>query len=164
MNSKHLKSVGTMILPCLFAMVIVQACTSTNDAVAQTQAVADPLEGVWAEQVTLRNCDTGAVLAAFRSFSMFNRGDTMSNSSNQSPAVFGPGQGTWTAQTTGYNNVFRFFTFKPDGSFAQTRIVTRAITLGTDKNSFTATISAEIRDTTDAVTGMVCGDETATRP
>ncbi len=164
MNRKHLKSVGAMILPCLFATVIVQACTSTNNAVAQTEAVADPLEGVWAEHVTLRNCASGAVMAAFRAVSMFNRGGTMSNSSNQPPTVFGQGSGIWTAQTTGYSNVFRFFTFNPDGSFAQTRIVTRAITLGADKNSFTATISAEIRDSTDAVVGMACGDETATRP
>lgn len=161
MNKNFWKSVGTMILPSLVATALVQACISADDAAAQTAA--DPIEGPWAEQLTLTNCQSGAVLATIRGLDLFHRGGTYSSASTQAPTAAGPTVGTWTAQAGGYTNVLSFFRFNPDGSFAGTTKVRRTITLQSGNDSFTFTSTSEVRDPNGVVLVMTCGTGSATR-
>jgi hypothetical protein len=74
--------------------------TTGNHAAAQSNGSASKngLAGVWAVQVTLRNCTTQAPQGSFNSLVTFHRGGTISESAGS--LAFAPGQrtaghGTW---------------------------------------------------------------------
>lgn len=102
------------------------------------------LEGTWLVQVTLRNCQTGAPVGAppFLSLISFARGGTMTETtSNPSfyPLVRGPGHGVWS-RTAGRNyRASSIALITSQGALAQTQVITQAILLDSDRNSFKTT-------------------------
>lgn len=162
MSKGFLNTVGTMILPAALGALLVQACTSSTSA--QSNDTADPIEGLWNSQVTIANCQSGAVMRQFQAMNLFMRGGTLADTDVQAPSAHGPAFGTW--QTSGaaqYSSVFQLFRYNPDGSFAGANRVTRTITLATDGNSFTSTIAVDVDDPTGATLSSACGTETGTR-
>lgn len=124
------------------------------------------IEGVWNSQVTIRDCQTGAVLKGFRGLGMFIRGGSLlqTNNTPNAPSTSGPSFGKWEhVGGQNYSATFQFFRFNPDGSFAGTQKVTRAIRLSADGNQFTSNISFQVFGTNDFLLQSGCGTETATR-
>jgi hypothetical protein len=117
---------------------------------------------VWDVNVTIRQCDTGAPVAAIHATNMFIQGGTLSETSND--LLRGSSLGTWRqASTRGHTAVFRFFTFNPDRSFAGRNKITRAIKLSADANGFVANAVFEIFDVNDNLVATGCGTEKAKR-
>lgn len=162
MNVRLLKSVGAMALPAAAAVLLAQACVSSNSA--QSDESSDPIEGLWNSQVTITNCQTGAPMRQFRAMNLFNRGGTLVDTDTQPPAAHGPAYGTWQSSgSSRYTSVMQLFRFNADGSFAGANKVTRTITLTSDGNGFSSTLDVAVQDPTGAVLSSACGSETATR-
>ncbi|MGH8713916.1 MAG: hypothetical protein ACREYB_07920 [Casimicrobiaceae bacterium] len=162
MGKDFLNTVGTMILPAALGALLAQACTTSTSA--QSNGGADPIEGLWNSQVTITNCQSGAVMRQFQAMNLFMRGGTLADTDVQPPSSHGPAFGTW--QNSGaaqYSSVFQLFRYNPDGSFAGANRVTRTITLATDGNSFTSTIAVDVDDPTGATLSSACGTETGSR-
>ena len=59
-----LKTVSLVATTAAATILLMQACGGA--ALAQTAADADPIEGVWESDVTIRDCSTSAVLRTFK--------------------------------------------------------------------------------------------------
>ena len=140
---------------------------SGSSAMAQSEDARSPngLEGTWRVQVTVRDCQTGAVLRTFPALFAFAKGGTVTNTTaGQSPALFTPGFGVWRhTQGRTYTAVLEAFVFSPDGVWIQTNRFTRSIELDGDADEFTDSINLEIFDTSGNLITTGCGTSVATR-
>ena len=161
------KNCALASLPVLTAAFLFQACGGGGgDAIAQSLSDADPVEGVWESAVTIRDCASGATLRTFKGLSVLHRGGTASATNSNPPASNGPAFGTWKAGTgaSAYTVSLRFYRFNADGSLAGAQNLVRSVTLASDRNAMTGTISAQLLDPTNTVVGPpICGVETAAR-
>ena len=133
---------------------------------AADDARAKRIEGAWESQVNVVDPQTGATVATFRGLTLFIAGGalTATNNTPHAPALAGPSVGRW--EYLGHKNYaasFRFFRFNPDGSFAGSQRVTRAITLTAGAQGFTGVISFQTLDANDNVIQTGAGTETAVR-
>ncbi|WP_263366376.1 hypothetical protein [Edaphobacter bradus] len=116
-------------------------------------------------QITVRDCQTGAVQRTFPALFTFAKGGTLIEvSAGQFPALTTSGQGVWR-HTGGqdYSAVFETFVFSPAGVWIQRHRFTRAIELDSNANEFTDTIKLEIFDTSGNLVVMGCGTSVARR-
>lgn len=156
------KSIAVTTLPALLAVIVSQACTDSTSA--QSNETKDPIEGVWNSQVTITNCQTGAIMRQFAALNMFIHGGTLADTDTQPPATHGPAFGTWqNASGPQYASTFRLFRFNADGSFAGANTVARTITLSAGGAAFTSSLSITVEDPTGATLSTACGSENATR-
>jgi hypothetical protein len=121
------------------------------------------LEGTWRVQVTVSDCETGAVLRTFPTLFAFAKGGTVTNTTaGQFPALFTPGFGVWR-HTEGhtYSAVSEAFVFSAAGAWIQTHRLTRVITV--DGDEFTDKVALEIFDTNGNLIVTGCGTSVATR-
>ena len=136
---------------------------SGSSAMAQSEG--NRLEGTWRVQVTVLDCQTGAVLRTFPALFAFAKGGTVTNTTaGQSPAIFTPGFGVWRhTQGRTYTAVSEAFVFDPTGVWIQTHRLTRSIELEGDADEFTDSINLEIFDTSGNLITTGCGTSVATR-
>jgi hypothetical protein len=148
-----------MIVGCLLASVA-PARAQSDDGGSH-----NGLQGTWRVQVTVRDCQTGAVLRTFPALFAFAKGGTVTNTTaGQSPALFTPGFGVWRhTQGRTYTAVLEAFVFSPDGVWIQTNRFTRSIELDGDADEFTDSINLEIFDTSGNLITTGCGTSVATR-
>lgn len=97
-TSSNARGLGRLVALMGLAAVILTA--TGNHAAAQSNASASRkgLAGVWAVQVTLRDCTTQAPQGSFHSLVTFHRGGTISESAGSlafAPGQRTPGHGTW---------------------------------------------------------------------
>ena len=164
MSTYSLKSALLFVAATSVTSLIMQACGGGSDAIAQTAADADPIEGVWESAVTIRDCSAGTTLATFTGVTQLSRGGAVLATNNQPPTTQGTGYGRWARNAGGdYAVGFRLFRFAPDGRVVGTQKVARTLTLAADYKSMTGTISAQVMDPAGAVLQQVCGSETVTR-
>lgn len=165
MKGSVLKSILPSVLSAVIASAFTQACSVGNSRVsAQTTEAADPIEGLWSSQVTVTNCQTGAVMRSFAALNLFARGGTVIDTDSQPPTGHGPGFGVWTNSGAQYTSSFQFYRFNTDGSLAGSQQIARTITLAPGGQSFTSSLNVSILDTNGNSIGSACGTETATRP
>jgi hypothetical protein len=121
------------------------------------------LEGTWRVQVTVSDCETGAVLRTFPALFAFAKGGTVTNTTaGQFPALFTPGFGVWRhSEGHTYSAVSEAFVFSPAGAWIQTHRLTRVITV--DGDEFTDKVALEIFDTSNNLIVTGCGTSVATR-
>ncbi len=150
------------LAPALAAFLVMQACGGSNDANAQ-EAVADPMEGVWEGDVTVRDCTTSATIATFRGSQVFHRGGTMSDTNSTPTASRGPGFGTWVKSGSTYVVRFRLFTYDSTGAVSGVIRTTRTVTLGAGGNTATSVNSTQLFDMTGALIRSSCGTDTGAR-
>jgi hypothetical protein len=163
-NSKRFAASGRAAALVLAGMLFLG---SGSSAMAQSEDARsrNGLEGTWRAQVTVRDCQSGAVLRAFPALFAFAKGGTVTNTTGgQFPALFTPGLGVWR-HTEGrtYTAVHEAFVFSPAGVWIQTHRFTRSIELDRDADEFTDSISLEIFDTSGTLIGTGCGTSVATR-
>jgi hypothetical protein len=157
-----LKSIAAATLPAALAVIVTQACTDSTSA--QPTAATDPIEGVWNSQVTITNCQTGAIMRQFAALNLFIHGGSLVDTDTQPPASHGAAFGTWlNSNGPQYASTFELFRFNADGSFAGTNKVARTITLSAGGAAFTSSFSVTVEDPEGATLSTACGTETATR-
>jgi len=151
------------------APIIIVGCLLASGAPARAQSEDGGshtgLEGTWRVQVTVSDCETGAVLRTLRALFAFAKGGTVTNTTaGQSPALFTPGLGVWRhTEGHNYSAVSEAFVFSPAGDWIQTHRLTRAIEISNNADEFTDTLKLEIFDTSGNLIGMGCGTSIATR-
>jgi hypothetical protein len=139
--------------------IAVLAAVPAHASQSEQGASGKGLEGTWRVEVTLRDCNTGAALAApFRSLLTFARGGTLAETTAHiSPALRTPGRGIWQ-QTGGstFTSTFEAFLFSPAGVWTNTQRLTQTIEIGDDPNVWTANAHNEIFDTNDNLVMSGC--------
>jgi hypothetical protein len=146
-------------------MVLVAMLVLGSGLAAKAQSASNGLEGTWRLQVTVSDCQTGAVLRTFPALFAYAKGGTVTaTTGGQFPALFTPGLGVWQ-HTTGhsYNAVHESFVFSTAGVWMQTNRFTRSIELDGGANEYTDTIRLEIFDTSGHLIVMGCGSSVGSR-
>ncbi len=158
------KSAALFVLSSGAMALIMQACGGGGDAQAQSTATADPIEGFWQSNVSLKDCSSGVSFGGFRGLTIFNSGGTASADNNQPSATKGLAMGTWKKTATGsYTVDLRFWRYGSDGMPAGQQRLTRTVTLAPDGKSLTSTITTQALDASDNVVQAACGTETGAR-
>jgi len=144
---------------------------STSSAVAQSEesASATGLEGTWRIQLTQRNCTTGTPGPTFPALITFARGGTMTETT-ASPAFLpgqrSPGHGVWRkSDADAYLTHDEAFILFSGGPFAAgMQIITHAITVSKDGNSFQSVASSQFYDINGSPVGPInCGTAVGSR-
>ena len=167
MISRNLKrfaaSNGTVALVVTGMLVLVSGLTA--NAQSEDARSHRGLQGTWRVQVTVSDCQTGAVQRTFPALFAFAKGGTVTNTTaGQPPALFTPGFGVWRrTDDHNYSAVSESFVFSPAGVWIQTHRLTRAIDVDVDGDEFTDTVALEILDTSGNVIATGCGTGVGTR-
>jgi hypothetical protein len=163
---RNSRAVYGMHLVPVFALAVMLLLTSGLGAQEGNSASqAGRLEGMWRVQVTVRDCQTGAVQRTFPGLFAFAKGGILTyTTAGQPPAVATPGYGIW-GHTGGhsYSAVTEAFIFNPAGSWIQTHRLTRVIELDKDADEFTDTVKLEIFDTSGNLIVTGCATSVARR-
>jgi hypothetical protein len=126
-------------------------------------AGAGKIEGTWFTQVSIRNCQTGAVLRTFPALNTFAQGGTLiDTTTGSSPALRSPGHGSW--EKTGgdsYRSVSVAFLFDVAGNWTGTQKLTQTIEVQND--GFTSTAANEIFDVNGNVVATGCATAVGSR-
>jgi hypothetical protein len=119
--------------------------------------------GTWVSEVTIRNCQTSAILANVKALNTFNQGGTMMEAGGGNSITRGPGHGTWDRiRGNQYRSVFMFFRFNPDGTYAGFQKVRRLHTLN-DGETLTTTAAFDNYNAAGVLLSSLCATETAVR-
>ncbi|MEO8525363.1 MAG: hypothetical protein ABI460_11640 [Caldimonas sp.] len=157
-----LQSAALVTLTAAATTLLIQACG--GNAEAQTASDANPIEGVWESAVTIKDCTSGAIVRTFKGETLFHRGGSLSADNSLPVPSRGASYGNWKQGVgTSYTANFRFLRFNPDGSLAGSQKVSRSLTLSSDMNTLTGTLTGQVFDTADVVLQPICGSETAVR-
>ncbi|MDL9997543.1 hypothetical protein QTI24_02935 [Variovorax sp. J22P240] len=151
-------------------MLMIQACGGGGGgfgnafAAGETIVAPDPIVGVWDSTATGKDCNTGAALASFKGFGMFNAGGTASFDNSRPPTSQGSAFGTWKRESgSDYTLTLVFMRFNPDGTLAGTQKAKVTRTLSADGNSYTGTIAGQIIDAAGNVTASYCATDSGSR-
>jgi hypothetical protein len=155
MKSRILKSVAGFALllavtvsGAIFLSVGAVANAQDSDRQERSESGARKLEGTWRVQVTLRDCNTAAVLRTFPALLTFAEGGTLTETTTAfPPAARTPGHGFW--RRTGrrsYKAISEAFLFNPAGTWIGTQRLTQAIEIGSDPDELTSKATNEILD------------------
>ncbi len=123
------------------------------------------LVGTWDAVVTIRNCNTGAVINTFASIASFNKGGTTIGSTSGIPqANRTPEHGVWR-HVFGRNYQFSFksFNFDPAGVPTGYAIVTHDLRLDHGGDSYTSEGIAQFFLMNGIQVGQGCSDGVGTR-
>jgi hypothetical protein len=100
------------------------------------------LEGTWFTQVTIRDCQTNAVVRVFAALNTFHRGETMTDTTTGvSPSLRSPGLGKWEktgSHTFGATSLA--FLFNPTGVPLGTQQLTHRIEMHGNEISFASSV------------------------
>jgi hypothetical protein len=146
---------GGMLMPA--TAVLAQA--ASPDAGSPDTRDHNSLEGTWRAQLTVRDCQTGAVLRTFPAMFAFAQGGTLTvTTAGQLPSQSTAGLGVWR-HTDGrrYSAVSEAFLFSPAGVWTGTQRLTRVIEIDNDANAFTDAVGVQILDTNRKVIVTGCG-------
>src|SRR6266478_3742766 len=151
------------------APIMIVGCLLASGAPARAQSgdggSHNGLQGAWRLQVTVRDCQTGAVLRTFPALATFAKGGTLTaTTAGQLPSLSTPNLGVWR-HTDGhtYSAVSETFIFSSAGAWTQTHRLTRVIEIGIDGDTFTDTIALEIFNTNGNLIVTGCGTSVASR-
>lgn len=162
MTLRSLTSVALISATAAAASLVIQACG--GGAVAQTASDTDAIEGVWDSGITIKDCTSGAAMAAFKGASLFHHGGTLSGDNSMPPASRGAAFGTWKhGAGTSYTANLWFTRYNPDGTVAGTQKVERALTLAADGNSLSGTLTLQVINPAGVVVASGCGAESGVR-
>ncbi len=167
MKNTFLKLIGTAAMTILMLAMFAQIQVSAQQEPPEDLTKRDlgqALEGSWDVQVTVFNCQTGAVLRTFPAMNTYMRGGTMQEFGIGSGLLRGPGHGVWSNQSgRRFSSDFQFFRFNADGTFAGKQINRRQIEVSRFRNTYTGTATVEIFNPAGVLIATGCATESATR-
>jgi hypothetical protein len=169
MNKRHVVARAVVMTLMVGAMLGAGDRLQAQDVSARAaKEQARRIEGVWLPIVTIRDCQTQAVLTTFPSMDLYVRGGGFVGfgAVRQSDQI---GLGAWKyAGGRRYTAEYQFFGYTPfgapDGTPDGTLLkVSATIQLNAAGTAFTGSQTGEIVDFNGNVFGRVCGTRTATR-
>ena len=135
-----------------------------SEQVEESRARQHSLVGVWAAQVTLRNCTTGAPVGGFRNQLTFARGGTLLETI--APTIFrSDGNGLWKREhgRNEFSFAHRFMRFDSAGAFVGSGVVRVLVTLDETGDSYSATATNDVIDVNGNIIASGCATAVATR-
>lgn len=143
---------------CTFA-ILALALVGAQTMSAQS---ANSVEGTWEVSVTVVNCTTGVLIRNVTSLQMFSHDGTITETAFT--AARGPSVGSWS-RTGGktFNDMFWFFRYTPQGTFASLAKGQDAITLSGDGSTFTSTGTVQDFDANGYLISTACVTHAAVR-
>lgn len=171
MKNTFLKSIVGMTLAMLLLTGGTNVSAFAQDDERSNQIQTDQaqghnrtLVGVWINQVTIRNCDTGAPLGSFQTQTTFAKGGTYLET--VAPSIFRSyGNGLWK-RIHGWNQYSltqRFMRYDATGTFIGSGVVRAAITLDETGDNYTSTATNDFLDPNGNVIASGCATTVATR-
>ena len=151
------------------ALTAMLALTATPvSALAQDTEIERSIEGSWTNQITPRDCQSGAPLLPFTipGLLTFHKGGTTSETavSPGGPASRSPGHGIWSRRNgTSFGGSFVFMTFSPNGTFTGMTKVTQNLQLNATGDGFYDRATVEIFDANGNVIATGCATAVGTR-
>ena len=145
---------------------IFQICTlvlglSASTASLPAQNNQSP-EGTWDVNVTVTNCQTGALIRTVRALQMFSRDGTFTEAANGTNR--GISVGTWSRLSGPmFSATYWFFRFAPDGTFASFAQSLDTIVMTQDGSHFSASGTIQDYDADYKPTTTGCFVHRATR-
>ena len=119
-------------------------------------------EGTWDINVTVVNCQTGALIRTIRSLQMFRPDGSVTDTANT--FLRGSGLGSWAqADANKYVASFWFFRYNPDGTFKSIAAGLNKYELSGDGSHFTASGTVTDYDATGNVISVGCVTQAARR-
>ncbi|MCW5633584.1 MAG: hypothetical protein KIT17_09625 [Rubrivivax sp.] len=161
MSPSSRKVVAIALLPSVATMLFVQACGGGGLALAQEAA--DPIEGVWENVITQRDCNSQAALATFRGMQVYHRGGTLADTSGAPTTTRSAGFGLWQRSGNEITTRFRFFRYNADGSLAGSTVVTRTVTPAADGMTVAGHSQTALLDVAGNEVARGCATDTGTR-
>ena len=132
---------------------------------SQTILLADEghsLLGVWDVSVSVKDCQTGALIRTVRSLQMYNSNGSITETANT--FLRGSSVGIWApAGGQMFGDAFWFFRYKPDGTFASLAKALDRIVLSQDGNQYSSTGTVQDFDATNTLISTGCVTHSATR-
>jgi len=120
------------------------------------------VEGVWDVNVTVTNCQTGALIRTVESLQMFSQDGSVNETANT--FLRGSSVGVWAhSGADKYQVKFWFFRYKPDGTFASRAQALDNIVLSDDGKTFSASGNIKDFDASGALLSTGCFVHAATR-
>ena len=168
------KSIARAVFVCTLSLTIVGMVylASTFNVLAHNQSEQGPseaeaarLEGTWRAEVTLRVCQTGAVIRTFPALATYAKGGTLSSiAAGSNPARNSADYGIWRHEGgQSYTGLTDALLFNAAGEFSGIQRVTRYIQMGDDRDHFTANVSIEIFDVSGNLVLNGCATAVSTR-
>ncbi len=158
----------TFVIALVFALTITSMTVFGQDNADQQLSRSrnesgNKIEGVWQNEVTVRDCQSGTPFFTFKSLTTFMQGGTMLEDAAFESPFRTSGHGIWQ-KTHGrqYIAAWTFFAFAPDGSFIGSRKVSATINLNS-ANSTTSDATVEIYDANGNLLVRGCSSATSTR-
>ena len=112
------------------------------------------LVGVWDVNVTVKNCETGALIRTVNSIQYFHSDQSQTETANT--ASRGPSYGSWqSAGGNVYHATYWFYRYTPTGTFASEALVNDVITL-VNNNKFTSKGTVQDFDDTGKTLSIGC--------
>jgi len=177
MNSYLLKAISGIFMAFLMLAAISNVTVFGQEAqrddadeakienVQARRGKTDRLVGVWDVSVSIRVCQTGAIIRTFPSIGTFNADGTMLDTSSGIPqSLKTPGHGVWTP-TEGSNFVFRFksFSFDAAGNATGWTIITHYGQLNHSTDDYQSSGTAQVYNMSGILVLTGCSTTTATR-
>lgn len=128
------------------------------------QQAAEPkgLQGTWDVNVTVVDCQSGALIRNVHSLQMFTRDGSMTETTNT--ASRGPSVGAWYhAYGQTFGAAYSFFRYNPDGTFASMAKAVNNIVLTPDGGQFTVTATIQDFDANNNLISTGCVSQLAKR-
>jgi hypothetical protein len=165
MTSNIVRVVGGILLAAVMASTPALGLVSAQDN-SKIKNGGGRLEGAWDVRVTLRNCQSGAVLRPeFASITTFMFGGTLIDSTSGMPqAARTPGLGIWShVGANVYRFKFKSFSFSPTGTFTGWTIITHEASMDPGGDSYESAGTAEVYFANGDLDFIGCSTTTATR-
>ena len=109
MKTRHMVARAASVVLMAGALAGMGARLQASDDKAQVRAI----EGVWEPVVSIRDCQSQAVLTTFPSMDIYIRGGSLLAQGISTPANRSTGMGTWQhAGARTYTSVYRFFQYQ----------------------------------------------------
>lgn len=123
------------------------------------------IEGLWDEQVTIKDCSSGATLMVSRGTNLFSSGGALVAVNSAPASALGTALGQWWYESRGrsFGAKMRLNRYNPDGSFAGIREIEREIMLDNRGDTLAGAISARDFDAAGNVIRTICGSEDGRR-
>lgn len=165
MKSSVVKIIGGMVLAVLVISTLTLGLVSAQGESKSQNHGGGRLEGTWDVQVTIRNCNTGAVIRTFPSIGTFMFGGTMLDSTSGIPqALKTPGHGGWSHMNGNtYRFSFKSFSFDPSGNPTGWTIIRHEANLNSRATEYESAGTAEVYDPNGNLIFTGCSTTTATR-
>lgn len=165
MKRNLVKIIGGTALAFIVISALTFGLVSAQDASKSDSRRGGRLEGAWNVRVSIRNCQTGAVIRSFDSLGVFMRGGTMIDSTSGTPqALKTPGQGIWShIGGDDYRFKFKSFSFDASGNFTGWTIIQHQATLNHGVDEYESAGTAEVYAPNGTLTFTGCSTTTATR-